>query len=178
MRTRRQDEEVLYPDEPIVRMTRADIDSLKAAALANRRRRMRLCAHRTPEASLHEMLIVHAAGSYIRPHKRLSQSKSYHVIEGTADVVLFDDAGRLVDVLAMGDYASAACFYFRLVDPYYVGVVVRSPTFVFHETTDGPFDGSQTIFAPWAPAEGDQPAIDAYCQELDQAIAAHKSARR
>ena len=170
MRTRRPSDEVLYPDERVVRVTRADMEQWKSLALANARQRIRLCAHSAASDSLHEMLIVHTSQTYVRPHKHLAKSESFHVMEGQADVVLFDDDGRVAQVIAMGDYASGACFYYRLAEPMYHGLVIRTSTFVFHESTNGPFDRSQTVFPTWAPADGDQQAIDAYLRQLNQAI--------
>jgi cupin fold WbuC family metalloprotein len=174
MRTRRHSDEVLYPDEQIVRVTRGDMEQWKSLALANARRRMRLCAHFAPTDAVHEMLIIHTPETYVRPHKHLAKSESFHVMEGQADVVLFDDDGRVAHVIAMGDYASGASFYYRLADPVYHGLVIRAPTFVFHESTNGPFDRSQTVFPSWAPADGDQRAIDAYLRQLNQAIANYR----
>lgn len=177
MRTRRHNDEVLYPDEPIVRVTRGDLAQWKNQALANPRQRIRLCAHGTPGDLLHEMLIVHTAQTYVRPHKHLAKSESFHVMEGQADVILFDDHGQVAEVLDVGDYASGSCFYYRLASPMYHGLLIRSDTFVFHEVTNGPFDRSRTVFAPWSPADGDQPAIDAFLRHLNQAIADYRSQR-
>ena len=177
MEIRPHNDEVLYPGEPVVRVTRADVDQWKAQALANPRQRIRLCAHHAADDLLHEMLIVHTAQTYVRPHKHLGRSESFHVMEGQADVVLFDDDGRIAEVISMGDYASGACFYYRLANPVYHGLVIRTPTFVFHETTNGPFDRSHTIFAAWSPADGDQPAADAFLRQLNQALADHRGQR-
>jgi cupin fold WbuC family metalloprotein len=175
MQTRPFNAEVLYPDEAVVKLTRTDLDRLKHQALANQRKRMRLCAHRSTDDALHEMLIVHTPETYVRPHKHRQKSESFHVIEGHGDVILFDDAGQIVDLVPMGPYSGGACFYYRLADPYYHSLVIRSPLFLFHETTNGPFDPSHTIFAPWAPPEGDRPAVGNYLKQLDEAIATYRT---
>ncbi len=153
MRTRPISNEVLYTDEPIVKISREDMARLIPEAAKNERRRMRLCAHRSVDDPLHEMLIVLAGDTYVRPHKHLHKSESFHVIEGQAEVVIFEEDGSIRDVIPMGEYSSGACFYYRLADACYHGLVVRSEVFAYHETTGGPLDPAQTVFAPWSPAE-------------------------
>lgn len=153
MRTKSINNEVLYADEPIVRISRDDVARLIPSAAANQRRRVRLCAHRSVDDALHEMLIVLAGETYIRPHKHLHKSESFHVIQGRAEIVIFAEDGSIREVIPMGEYSSGACFFYRLGDPCYHGLVVRSDVFVYHETTGGPLDPAQTVFAPWAPPE-------------------------
>jgi cupin fold WbuC family metalloprotein len=177
MRTTPFNREVLYPDEAVVKVTHADVAGLKSQAAANERGRFRLCTHRDVKDTLHEMIIVLRAGTYIRPHKHLNRCESFHVLEGRADVALFDDDGNLLDVIRMGDYASRDCFYYRLSDSVYHSVVTHTPEFIFHETTNGPFDPNQTIFAPWAPADDGQPAVEAFLDKLTQALLAFRIER-
>ena len=74
------------------------------------RSRIRLCAHPDVNDTLHEMLIVHEKGTYVRPHKHLNKTESVHIIEGSVDVVIFDDDGNITDVIQMGDYKSGRNF--------------------------------------------------------------------
>ena len=59
-----------------------------------------------PGDRLHEMLIVHQRGAYVRPHKHPGKMESTHVVKGLVDVVLFDDDGSVRRTIRMGDYAS------------------------------------------------------------------------
>ncbi len=174
MRTRSLNDEVLYTDEPIVAVRRDDVAKLIPQAAEVRHRRVRLCAHRGPLDPLHEMLIVLDRDTYIRPHKHLGKSESFHVIEGRADVVVFEEEGSIREVIAMGEYASGACFYYRLADPWYHGLVIRSDVFVIHETTGGPLDPAQTVFAPWAPPEDASSLRAAYLARLIEQVAARR----
>jgi len=148
--------EVLYADDPIVSVDAAAIDVLKRAALMNPRRRIRLCAHRDTGDGLHEMLIVHTRDTYVRPHLHVGKSESFHVIEGDVDVVIFDEGGGVAEVIAMGPVQSGRRFFYRIADPLYHTLLIRSDLLVFHETTTGPFRRDQTLFAPWAP-DGNDP---------------------
>jgi cupin fold WbuC family metalloprotein len=114
------------------------------------------------------MLIVHGRDCYVRPHKHLAKSEAFHVIQGVVDIVLLDEAGKVVEVIKMGDYASGRKFYYRLADPLYHTLLIRSDWLIFHEITNGPFKREDTIFAPWAPEEG--PAAERYLQELNRQV--------
>lgn len=153
MRLYRESDEVLYADEPLVLADAPLIGRLKELARGNARRRVRLCAHPAPEDRLHEMFIVLGKGSYIRPHRHPGKSESFHVIEGEADLLLFDDTGTPVDRIGLGGYPTGGTFYFRIDRARFHSVVVLSESFVFHETTNGPFNRNDTEFALWAPGE-------------------------
>lgn len=146
-------DEVMYATDPIVQVDRLDIGKLTRLAEHNARKRVRICAHKDIEDKLHEMFIVHTRDTYVRPHKHLGKSESFHVIQGVVDVVVFDDTGEVANVIEMGDYLSGKTFYYRIADPLYHTLLIRSEVIVFHETTNGPFERSDTLFAPWAPED-------------------------
>ena len=146
----------------MVVVRKADVASLTAAAGETSRHRMRLCAHRDVLDRVHEMLIVHERGAYVRPHKHIAKSESFHVIDGRAEVVIFSDAGVPTEVISIGDYASGQTFFYRIDLPLFHSVLIRSEVLVFHETTRGPFDRAETVFADWAPDEGDPVAVAAF----------------
>lgn len=178
MRTRTESAEVLYADDPIVTVDAADIAALKRAAEGNLRRRARLCAHRSIDAVLHEMLIVHTSDTYVRPHRHLGKAESFHVIEGEVDVVVFSDDGGIADVIPMGSFQSGRPFFYRIADPVYHTLLIRSAVLVFHEATTGPFRREATEFAPWAPDDGHPEAVERFLAGLNDAVAARRGARR
>jgi cupin fold WbuC family metalloprotein len=165
MNYRAVNDEVFVATGGVVRVTAADVALVKAKGTANARRRARLCAHPGPDDALHEMLIVLDRGTYVRPHRHVGKSESFHVIEGELDVVLFDDDGSTRDVVRMGPYGAARAFFYRLMEPCYHTVLVNTPLALFHETTNGPFRRAGTEFAPWSPAEG-EPGVAAFVERL------------
>jgi len=171
MRTKTESAEVLYADDRIVTVDSAGIADLKRAAENNERRRIRLCTHRRVDDRLHEMVIVHALDTYVRPHKHLGKSESFHVIEGDVDVVLFDDDGGVSDFIPMGAFASGRPFFYRIAAPRYHTLLIRSDVLVFHETTGGPFRRDDTVFAPWAPEDGDAAAVSRFLADLEVRVA-------
>jgi cupin fold WbuC family metalloprotein len=172
MRLNKKSNEVYIADEPIVATTRSEVDLLKQSASASLLKRSRICAHRHGTDSLHEMLIVLERDSYIRPHKHQGKSESFHIIEGVVDVIIFDDAGDVRDVIQMGDYPSGRNFYYRLADPLFHTLAIRSERVAFHETTNGPFRKEDTFFATWSPEEGDAVLIVEFNRRLKESVAA------
>lgn len=166
---RKESAEVLYPKQDVVFLSTSDLDELKQLALKNPRKRVRLCAHRSPQAHLHEMFIVHTSECYVRPHKHLGKAESMAVLEGEVDVVLFNEDGSINKIVQMGAPGSGKTFYQRLSDPIYHALIIRSPFLVFHEVTEGPFLREKTIFPEWAPAEGDPAAIE-FQNQIQSAI--------
>ena len=170
MRTKTVSEEVLYPDERVVVLNNRDMDRLKDAAAATARRRVRLCTHPGTDNALHEMIIVHARDIYVRPHRqRAGKSESLHMIEGELDVVLFDDAGGIIRVMAMGEARSGKPFYYRVDESFYHTVLIRSDAAIFHENTNGPFEPGDTEFAEWAPGETDA-ALASFRAALEERV--------
>jgi cupin fold WbuC family metalloprotein len=168
MQTKRESPEVFYADERIVTVDASAIAEMTRAASANERRRIRLCAHRGVDDALHEMLIVHAKDTYVRPHKHLGKSESFHVIEGEADVVMFDDEGQVTDVIEVGPVSSGRTFFYRIADPIYHTLLIRSTVLVFHEVTAGPFRRSDTVFAPWAPDDHNLDEVDRFLHRVGE----------
>ena len=152
--------EVLYPKGYTVSVDRLDIDRLKSMASQNPRRRIRLCAHQSPEDTVHEMIIVHAKDAYVRPHKHLMRTESFHVIEGRMLFVLFCDGGSIEDRIFLGDPGSGDPFYYRISESRFHTVIPLTDWVVFHETTKGPFRREDTEFASWSPEESDLKSIE------------------
>jgi cupin fold WbuC family metalloprotein len=177
MRTRIESSEVLYAADPVVTIDAAGVAQLKRDGEQNARRRIRLCAHRSIDDPVHEMLIVHTNETYVRPHKHLSKSESFHVVEGEVDVVIFDDLGRVADVIEMAPFHSGRPFFYRIADPLFHTLLIRSPVLVFHETTTGPFRREDTVMAPWAPADSDKEAVRLFLSDLRQAVASRPGGR-
>ena len=167
---KQENAEVLYSNGVLTTVDRSDIKYIERLSGYNHRKRMRLCVHSDQADPLHEMLIVHEKNTYVRPHKHTGKSESTHVIEGLVDVVLFDNGGKIERVISMGNYASGKFFYYRMAKPIYHMLIIRSEVLVFHETTNGPFDRANTVFAPWAPEDVDENGVADFISELEKKI--------
>ena len=163
-------QEVIFVNDRIIKVDRQDVAHLKADVLNNERHRIRLCMHESINHDLHEMFLVLTNKAYIRPHKHLNKIESFHVIEGEVEIVIFDDTGKISEVISLGDYKSECKFYYRISNSEYHTLMIKSDLLVIHETTDGPFRKSDTIYAPWAPAEDDLEAGQEYLTRLAMQI--------
>lgn len=167
---------VFGTSDPVVRLTREGVRQIAATAAEQPLKRARFCAHRSPQDSLHEMLIVLARGTYIRPHRHFNKSESFHVVEGRCALVLFDESGAIQQILELGAYDSGKIFFYRLSDPTYHTLLVESDAFVVHETTNGPFQSGDCEFANWAP-DADAPMANSYMADLAARVEATRRSR-
>jgi len=174
VKTRVFNKEVLFADESIVTVEYQDIQQLKEYSDLNERKRIRLCAHRDIEDRIHEMLIIHAKNTYVRPHKHINKTESFHIIEGTADIVIFSEDGTILDLIEMSDYSGGQIFYYRLSDARFHTVFIKSEVVVFHETTNGPFCREDTVFAEWSPHDNEVDATHRFLENLGSQLTEFK----
>ena len=162
----KKSDEVLVCTDEIIGLNTAVFLLLREMADNSPKRRSRICAHKSSDASIQEMIIVIRQGSYIRPHRHQNKCESFHVIDGSADIVVFEDNGSIRKVIP---FAKNACFYYRLDSSLFHTIVVRSESIIFHEVTNGPFITNGTEFATFAPFEDDTSVIS-YSNILDKMI--------
>lgn len=167
LRMSRQSPEVFIAAEPVGKFGAMELEFMRDALPNAPRRRVRVCMHQDPEERFHEMFIMFPKGSYLAPSKHLGKDESVDVIEGQADVVLFDEQGAITDVISCGDRSTGLPFYFRTPHERWHAWIVRSETFVVHEVTEGPFRREDTILAPWSPPDiNDSVAVPIYQKQL------------
>ncbi|MBX9690014.1 MAG: WbuC family cupin fold metalloprotein [Candidatus Obscuribacterales bacterium] len=171
MPTRERSFEVLFSDDSIVELSRLDLALLDTRLPASITGRVRFCAHGDASESLHEMFVLIARDNYVRPHKHPGKVESFHIVRGQVDVVIFDDTGKIETVLQLGDYQSGLAFFYRLSKPLFHTVLVRSESVLIHETTNGPFSKSDSIYAPWAPEESNELA-KLFLEDLNASVEA------
>ena len=170
MKTTIFNEEVLFASEDVVQICASDILELKQKAKQNSRKRIRVCAHKDTKEHIHEMLIVHEKSCYVRPHKHLNKTESFHIIEGKAEIILFHENGSIDQVISMGDIASGLKFFYRLPPFRYHTLLINSDVLVFHEITNGPFRLEDTVWASWSPEETNEAEVSRYMEKLKNLI--------
>jgi len=163
---------VFIAERAIVRLGAAELEFVKQQAQTSPRHRARICAHKEPEDPLHEMFIALSEKGYIRPHKHQHKSESFHVLEGEANVVIFNDSGEITEVIQMGSLGSPKAVFYRLPAGHYHTVLLVSPIVVLHEVTNGPFQTDETIQAPFAPPETERDLAREYIKSLTSRVAA------
>jgi len=164
------DRQATFATDDILEVTPDTVEELKALAMDSPRLQSRLCMHHNVDAIVHEMINACRRGAYIRPHRHPEgKSESYHVIEGEMTVYFFDDEGRVVRRLRMGEAGSGATFLYRLSASQWHLPVPDSPMVVYHETFCGPFERDRDVeYAPWSPDWDDRDAVDAFLRRIEE----------
>ena len=154
---------------PIASIGAEEIEFLRREVAGSPKGRIRINLHADDADLLHEMIIAIRPDSYIRPHKHPGKSEAFHVVHGEVDIVVFEDDGSIRQIvpLAAGDTGKA--FYYRMSQPCFHTLLIRSDILVVHEITNGPFVKNGTLFGAFAPGEDAEPAaIRAWQDELDE----------
>ncbi len=158
--------DVFHAEADLVEVGAAWIARLQEAAARSPRRRARLCLHRSAAAPVQEMVIAMARGTQVRPHRHGGRSESLDALEGTALVVLLDDAGEVLRRFRLGTGPGDVRLY-RLGAATWHTVIPLTESVVLHEVVEGPFDPADQEFAPWAPA-AEGPALAAWLGRMEE----------
>ncbi|MGA2715546.1 MAG: WbuC family cupin fold metalloprotein [Bryobacteraceae bacterium] len=144
-------------------------DTVAALAEASPRLRMNYNFHSGPGDNPHRFLNVLLRGTYIRPHRHLAPPKSeaFLVLEGMADVILFDDDGAITARYRLGEESPEGRLWGVDISPgVWHTILPRTTRVVCFEVKPGPWvAANDKEFANWAPAEND-PDAAAYCNAL------------
>ena len=144
-------------------------DTVAALAEASPRLRMNYNFHCGPTDNPHRFLNVLLRGTYIRPHRHLvpPKSESFLVLEGMADVILFDDGGAITARYRLGEESPEGRLWGVDISPgVWHTILPRTERVVCFEVKPGPWVATNDKeFASWAPAEND-PDAAAYCGAL------------
>ena len=135
-------------------------DDLHGQAKASPRQRQHLNIHATHEAPFQRLFIAFGVDSYVRPHRHHLVPKDETLIaaQGLLGVLVFDDAGQVVQQLKLGTERHASPGVGPAVDMpagTWHTVLALTPDAVLLEGKAGPFDPQgPREFADWAPGEG------------------------
>jgi cupin fold WbuC family metalloprotein len=150
-------------------ITESLFDMVADLAAASPRRRMNHNFHTGPEDNPHRFLNVLLRGTYVRPHRHSDPAKaeSFIVLEGAADVILFDDKGAITARHQLGSESAEGHLWGVDLPPgLWHTIVARTDRVVCFEVKPGPWQpANDKEFAAWAPAEN-HPAAAAYGESL------------
>jgi cupin fold WbuC family metalloprotein len=138
---------------------------LHGQAKASPRQRQHLNIHASHEAPFQRLFIAFGLDSYVRPHRHHLVPKDETLIaaQGLLGVIVFDDAGQVVQQLKLGTERHAAPGVGPVVDMpagTWHTVLALTPDAVLLEGKAGPFDPQgPREFADWAPEEGADEAL-------------------
>lgn len=139
-------------------------EDITRRAEGTERRRLNHNFHAGPNDNPHRFLNVLLRGTYIRPHRHLDPPKSetFVVLEGRAEVLIFNEDGTIASRHMLGEEALGI----DLSPGIWHTVLAVTESVVCFEVKPGPWEpASDKEFARWAPPEGD-PAVGNYLQTL------------
>ncbi len=141
------------------------LNGLKEMAAAERTN-LRISLHASPNDTLHNMIILQYRGTYNRPHYHENKAETYHLIEGTQTVYVFDADGAVIDRC---DMAVDNVFLFRFEAGYNHMSIPTSDLVIFNESKIGPFVRKRdSRFASWAPDGQSPQEVADYLKTLDR----------
>lgn len=140
--------------------------NLSMKAKQNPRLRQHLNLHGSYDEPSQRLLNAIEPGSYIRPHRHLTDPKpeSFIGIRGRMALLTFHDDGNIEKALCFGPKEETVGV--DLPHGIWHTVISLEVGSVFYETKPGPFNPiNKKDMAPWAPEEG-TPEADSYLQKL------------
>ena len=136
------------------------VSQLKAASARPGGGNVRLCLHDGANAPFHEMINLEYRNKYYRPHKHKVKEESYHIIEGTMGVFVFEEDGRVLDCDLLDPDNN---FLYRVAVDMWHAIIPVSDVLIYHESTLGPFiRETHYVFPSWAPDGSDPDEVAAY----------------
>lgn len=126
----------------------------------------RICLHPDGNSDLHNMVIAHPRGIYIRPHANPKKSKAYHAIEGAMRIIGIDnDGSKIFDVLLGKENVSIL----RIQKGVFLLLLPITDVCVFHEIALGPFCREEdTVFADFAPDGSNEHEIKVFIKKYTE----------
>ena len=148
MQIKKINNEVFYIKDKISFFDKKMFNFLISNSKKNLSGKCRICFHKNPKSSLHEMIIIHSKKSYVPPHKHLKNAESLNVISGSADLLIFDNKGNIKKKILISDKKKGVGFY-RMRKLTYHSLIIKSDYFIFQEVTKGPFLKKNMKIPPW-----------------------------
>ncbi len=157
--------EVEFVHKKCVKVDQGVIEDIKKRAAQNPSGKFRYCFHDNEEAGMQEMLFVIPKSGYSRPHKHEKYAESHVVIEGEGYMLLFDDAGQIIEGFQVSKEKN---FLYRVAPNQWHMLVPESEIMVIYEIREGKFDKNTNIFPSWAPCEKEKVLF--YKAKIDEFI--------
>ena len=140
---------VIRNNHDTIYIDKKKLDELKILAQKDPNKRARICLHKDDGEMIQEMIIAFCKDSYIRPHRHVDKSESYHIIEGRIEIIFYNDNGIEIDKVILSDKMDEHPFLFRVSNSAWHTVVPKSDFVIIHEVTKGPFNKNSSEFADW-----------------------------
>lgn len=151
------------------------LNDLTTQAMSSPRLRQNRNIHKHYQDVCQRLFNAIEPGSYIRPHRHVSESREELLIaiRGLMALITFDDQGCVTDIFRFGSekYASDLAVGVEVAFSTWHTVIALEPGCVLLEVKAGPFDPTRPKdLAAWAPEEGSAIA-QVYLQGLVDRVA-------
>lgn len=140
---------IIYNDSEVFVLDEICISRLKRLAFEHPLKRSRICLHESSVSAVQEMIIVAHQTTIIEPHKHpAGKSESYHVLEGSLLVKIFEDSGVCRQSIALDQKSS--CKMYRIKGDVWHQPIPLSEWVLYHEVYSGPFTKDEDVlYAQW-----------------------------
>lgn len=134
-------------------ITADNLNTLADKAAQAPRLRAHLNVHETLDASVQRLFVATQPGTYMRPHRHPEAHKweFFMVLEGQIDLLIFDDAGQLIQRTPMSRSATRAVE----IPPntWHAYVCMQAGTLALEVKEGAYIPTPEHHFAPWSPPE-------------------------
>ena len=142
-----------------------DLDYLLKKASKLKRKRYRFCLHSNHKHPTQEMIICFKGFNYVQPHRHIGKrTESYHMIKGSMDVYLFENSGKVKEIIRLDANKNKknSKFFYKLSKSIFHTILPRSKVTIYHEVLTGPFHEKYISYAKFAPKNkcSDKIALD------------------
>jgi cupin fold WbuC family metalloprotein len=131
------------------------IKTLIDESIRSNKRRARINFHPNGRSNCQEMIICLQNDAELPIHYHENKSESFHVIEGTLGIVLLDEGfDKNADFIILNGEVGPV--YYRLNSSKAHLVVGLSDYVIFHEVTEGPYNGKPPKMPEWSIGKEDE----------------------
>lgn len=149
----------------MIKITDDLIEGISYQANASERKRCNYNFHKSPEDPIQRFINAFSLNTYIQPHKHENPEKAEVVLilKGKVLIVEFDNNGKVADHFIL-DFEKGNKGAEIPPKVWHTFITLQEGS-VLYEIKEGPYIGTDKIFAKWSPEEGTKEARD-YNKEL------------
>lgn len=144
----KKNERVFYSKLEDSKLSKQQIILFKELSIINNQGVTRICLHQSDSSSLHEMIMVHTKPAKIGPLKQDKASISYHIIDGSIEVKIYDELENIKKLYTLKNlsFSDDELNSIRIKPNDYRTVSSLSNYAIFLEITNGPFEDNDTLW--------------------------------
>jgi cupin fold WbuC family metalloprotein len=141
-------------------ITSDNLNTLAGKAAQTPRLRAHLNVHESLDAAVQRLFVATEPGTYMRPHRHPESHKweFFLVLEGEIDLLIFNDAGQVIQRTSMSPTATRAVEI--PPDAWHAYVCMQSGTVALEVKQGAYIPTPEHDFAPWSPAENTAEVAD------------------